>query len=153
MTNPLIRSDYYYDTEAGYFVSEKHRRVAEIVRDYNPELTLMWVPHANRTAEDVDKPYVVVHTHQNGNQYPVFYCDEADMDEPERVLIRLFAGDRSKQLNILDMIEIKEQAEAILKEKEWEEKRAEAREELTTIMNSPLHTFKHNGKKFYPKGR
>src|SRR5690606_41549331 len=98
--------------------------IAEIIQDYNPELSLMWIPPANRTDEDT-KPYVVVHTQADGQQYPIFYLTEDELDH--RVLGRIFAADMKKHNpnNVMAEIEAYENAQKILEAKEYEDKMAE----------------------------
>ena len=143
--NPLLGSEYHYDTESGTFVSSRHMRIAEIIQDYNPELSLMWIPPANRTDEDT-KPYVVVHTQSDGQQYPVFYLTEDELDH--RVLGRIFAADMKKHNpnNVMAEIEAYENAQKILEAKEYEDKMAEKADFAKSLLKSNLHTYRHGGK-------
>lgn len=146
MLNPLLGTEYHYDTESGTFVSAKQMRIAEILHDYNPELSLMWIPPAQRSHEDI-KPYVVVHTKADGSQYPVFYLSEDELDH--RVLGRIFANDMKNHDGADSMmreIEAYENAKKIVEAKELEDKKAEKLDFAKSLIKSHLHTFRHGGK-------
>lgn len=144
-----LKTDYVFDTEHGVIISEKHRRIAEIVHDYNPELSLMWIPPSTR--DDTDEfPFLVVHTMSNGSQYPVMHLTLEDMDNPQLVIGRLFAGDMAKHGGdqVLVAIEAAEKADEVYRAKEDEERWAAKMDFVSTFLNSPLNTFKHDGKKY-----
>ena len=145
MNHPLLGNNYHYDTESGSFVSDKHMRVAEILHDYNPELSLMWIPPASRSAEDT-KPYVVVHTQKDGSQYPVFYLSEDELDH--RVLARIFAADMKNHRpdDVLVELDAMEAAKEMMQAKEHEDELAEQREFALSLLRTPLHTYRHKGK-------
>lgn len=146
--NPLLAgTNYRFDADSGRIVSAVHQRIAEVIHDYNPELSLMWIPPDQRTTED-SLPFAVVHTRENGIQYPLFYLKEDEVDE--RVLTRIFYMDMSKSspANMLTMLNAQEAAQKIMEAKEREERIGEQREFAKTLLKSPLHTFKHKGKKY-----
>lgn len=142
--NPLLGNRFQYDSGSGSFVSAQHQRIAEILKDYNPELSLMWIPPANRGAGDT-KPYVVVHKQSDGNTYPVFYLDESELDH--RVLARIFAADMKRNnANPLADLEAAEAAQKILEAKEYEDAKAEKFDFAEHVLKSKLHSYRHNGK-------
>lgn len=149
--NPFgeLKTDYHFDTEAGVIVSEKHRRIAEIIHDYNPELSLMWIPPSKRSAEDGD-PFLIVHTRMDGSQYPVMWIPEEQMDNPPVVLGRLFAGDMSKgdKDRVQMAMEAAEMAEQVYKAKIDQERWDSKMDFVTFALKTPLHKFKHNGKEY-----
>lgn len=151
MSSPFgeLKTDYVFDTENGVILSEKHRRIAEIVNDYNPELSLMWIPPSQRDETDGD-PYLIVHTMSNGSQYPVMWIPAEQMDNPQVVLGRLFAGDMAKggKDRVEKAIEAAEQADKIYRAKEAQDRWDEKMEFLDFALKTPLHTFKHDGKKY-----
>lgn len=81
-----------YSEEAGCFVSSKLQRLAEILQDYDPYLSLRWIPPNARSTED-SLPYCVVHDAPGMKPYVVKYFGE--LDEPEDILAGIFAGDNN----------------------------------------------------------
>lgn len=82
--------DVHVPAEDGSFVSEKHARIAEMIREYDPHLRLAWIPE-NRRTDPRDKPFAVIENRQ-GKDYIAFFADECD----ERILARLFENDSNK---------------------------------------------------------
>jgi hypothetical protein len=148
--NPFgeLKTDYHFDVDSGTIVSEKHRRIAEIIHDYNRELSLLWIPPSQRGVEDTEPPFVIVHTRADGSQYPVMWIPEEQMDEPQVVLGRLFAGDMAKgdKDRVATAIEAAERADEIYRAKIEQEKWEEKMDFMSFALNTPLHTFKHDGK-------
>jgi hypothetical protein len=151
MTNSFgeLKTDYVFDTDNGVIISEKHRRVAEIIHDYNSELSLMWIPPSQRDETD-EFPFVVVHNKADGLQYPVMWISMEQMDNPQVVLGRLFAGDLAKQNpdKVMAAIDAAEKADKIYREKEAQDRWEDRMNFLSFALETPLHTFKHNGKRY-----
>lgn len=125
----------------GQWVSEKFERLASLIQDYDPNLQLMWIPPDKRTREDKE-PYVIVDTRIN---QVVLHAKE--QEEPHLILARLWGID-NKHHNVLDKIEIQEKAKKALDMKAWMDKQEEAADLAYFFKQSPLHTIRHNGKKF-----
>lgn len=125
----------------GQWVSEKFERLASLLQDYDPNLELRWIPPAVRTREDKE-PFVIFDLRSNT---PVLFAKE--QDEPHQILARLWGID-NKHTNVLDKIEIEERAKKALEMKAWMDAKEEAAELAYFFKQSPLHTIKHNGKKF-----
>jgi hypothetical protein len=147
--NPLLGLSHRFDTETNSFVNTKHQQLAEVLQDYNPELALMWVPPKDReAADDTDrKPYAILHTRLDGNQYIVMYLSEIEMENTQNVLARIFAADMSKHDNQLAIIEAAEAARNLLAAKADMDLREEQADMARSMLKSPLHTYKLNGKK------
>lgn len=146
-----LKTDYHFDTENNVIVSSVHQRIAEIINDYNPELTLMWIPPGKRDEIDEHDPFVIVHTMANGSQYPVMWIPLEQMDNPQIVLGRLFAGDAAKAGGadrIEKATEAAEKADQIYRAKVASDRWDERMEFLDFALKTPLHTFKHDGKKY-----
>lgn len=131
-------SGYHADPESGYFLSDKHRHIAEILKDYNPDLSLVWIPNDKRTAADAGKEFAVMHR-RAGKDYVVFYIDKNQLDE--RVLHRVIESDMSRN-DILSRLQVQETVAEMMRLKQQEEISAERRDKVATILRSPLHTFR-----------
>lgn len=128
-------------TEGGYFVSQEHQRIAEIVNDYDPNLYLLFIP-AGRRAEG-DKPYAIM---DNGGDdkapYIVAYFDHCD----SRILEHLFMNDvrRHDQMARVEAAELAQQITEAKRRQDEEDAKADI---ARSMWKSPLHTYRHNGKK------
>lgn len=124
-------------TQDGHFVSEIHMRVAEVLRDYDRNLEIEWIPDAART-DPRDKPFRVVHTDpRSGYRYVVCYADELD----GRLLERIIAMDSAKKGNVLSEIDARNAAVKLLAKKEADEQRAEAHDMAAHALKSHLNTY------------
>jgi len=131
MENPLLGELGYIATEDGRFVSSDHMRIAEIIRDYNPDLALGWIPpELRRDASEhcwaVFEKGVVVATFEE--------CDE-------RILEHLWLHDNAKH-DVLARLDAHNRAvEVINLKKQMEE--SEMRQDLVaSVLKSPLHWYK-----------
>ena len=137
--SPLLNSDFNVDSATGHFISESHRLVAQLVHDYNPELSVSWIPHGDRTPMDKGKEFCIIHRRANGTQYVVMYVAESHMDH--RVLGRLYDmdsnnTDHGSRLAFMDRV-----SEAAKLRQELN-KREEKMEMVTDVLRSPKHTYK-----------
>lgn len=141
-----------YDSNVKDFVSRKHQHFAEILHDYNPALSLEFVPTLARDETD-DKPFrIVENTDQLGRQV-VKYLTERELDDPEAVLLWIWEGDFRKHSpdSIFNRLEARRIAADLLKEKNEEDERAERVDLMTNLATGGRdhkHFFRHNGKTF-----
>lgn len=127
----------------GHWVSEEYAQIAEIIHDYDKHLQLAWIPPEQRN--DKTPPFAVLETSGDGQVNIVFTIKENELDH--RVLARLFAGDTHNK-DVMAMLESDEAARKALELKKKMEIAEERRDIISTIVKSPLHTFRHNGHKF-----
>ena len=117
-------------TENGRMVDAEVERIASIIKDYDPNLELAWIPPENRELNE-EFPFCVLYRNPNtGRTEEALKLRETEIDH--RVLARLFSNDNTKQ-NVLEAIENEEQARQLveLKRKMDEE---EERKELAAWM-------------------
>jgi len=128
----------YVASESGDFISQRHARIAEIIRDYDSTLEVQWIPP--RALQPSDKMFRIICNPAVGKSYVVLHADDLD----ERVLTEIFNAD-NKNDDVLVRLDAHNTAvKAIELKKKMEE--AEARQDLIAhIWKSPLHTYKHNG--------
>ncbi len=122
----------------GQFVSQNHLHIAEIINDYDPTLSLAWIPSDKRAPGE--PPFAVVHRPLGGPEYVVFYADQCD----ERILERIWKNDSAKT-NVLTDLEAHNSAIEALKLKKELEAAEERKELVESIVKSPLNTYRHNG--------
>ncbi len=136
-----LSMNVHVPAEGGYFVSEKHAHIAEIISEYDPTLELAWIPPDKR--EPGDQPFAVVHRPLNNPPYVVCYSDNPD----ERLLARIFGMDLAKH-DVLGQVEAEQAAYKALQMKRHMEEMEEAHELSAAILRSPKSTYKHNGVKY-----
>ncbi len=125
----------------GHFVSQNHLHIAEIINDYDPTLSLAWIPSDKR--EPGEAPFAVVHRPLGGPEYVVFYADNCD----ERILERIWSNDSTKH-NVLTNLEAHNAALEALKLKKELEAAEERKDVVESIIKSPKNTYIHDGVKY-----
>ena len=127
----------YFPTNDGTFISEKQRRVNEIIQDYNPELQLQWIPPGRRNEKD--EPFRVVHFPKNGHPYLVCTGMEAD----ERLLATIFQSDQKNvKGNLLTWLDNYNRAKEIYNAKINHDNLQEAHEISQAVIRSNKSSYK-----------
>lgn len=132
----IIDGAVYVPTEGGHMVNEKHAQIAQIIRDYDADLELAWIPPDKR--DPGDKPFVVIHRPLGRPAYHAFYAEEDEVDE--RLLAKIFMGDISKH-NPLSRIEAQNTAVKAMSLFKEMEAREEAEDKATHILKSPKNSY------------
>lgn len=137
-----LLNTYRWVPEANAFMSERLLRVSEIVNDYDPKLFIAPIPDQLR-ASNPDKAYVLVHEQLNGERYLVRALAEEEVSE--ELLVWLWTHDNEKD-DVLARIDARDAAIRAVQMKKIIDEREESKEIGQAILNSPLHTYRHNGK-------
>jgi hypothetical protein len=124
------------------FVSETHRRVAELLQEYDPYLELHWIPPGSRGQYDV-APWAVVHNPPHMDAYTVFYTEDAD----ERLLARVIQADNANK-NVLTEMEARNKAHEALRLHQERENRQESHALAAAVLRSNKFHYKHGGVDF-----
>lgn len=149
MTHPLLGAGYEVHPDTGEWVNANYALISRIVYDYsqipgNPQLSMAWIRPADRaTADDFTHPYAVIQTLPDGRDVVIFTLREDELDH--RVIARIFAGDQSKH-DVFAQMDKDAAAKKVMEYKKKREIIDDAIEIQRTVLKSPLHTFKHNGK-------
>lgn len=146
-SHALLGNNFRYDEDSGRWLSAEHQRVAEVIKDYDPNLELVWIPPEGRTEEeDRRKPFGLVHRQPDGHTYLIFTLSEAEVNHT--LLARIFEADMHKHdpTRTINKIELNEQAMRLMQAKKIEEQKQEYMEFAHALLKSPLHTYRHNGK-------
>lgn len=131
--------DIAVPTDEGYWVSEKYARISEIIKDIDDTLELGWIPPERRAFHDAP-PFAVICRPRDLAPYVVFTIKEDELDE--RVIAKIIRG---RDITLTEL-EASDRARQALKLKEQMD-RAEARQDfIKSVVQSPKHTYKHNGK-------
>lgn len=133
---------YTWVPEANAFISDRVRRVSEIVNDYDRGLFIAPIPDQIRNANP-GMSHALVHESPTGYTYVVRTMTEEEINE--NLLVWLWTHDNNK-VNVLDRIEALDNARKAIDMKRKMDEAEEANEIGQAILNSPLHTYRHNGK-------
>lgn len=132
------------DPQSGRALSAFHQRLAELIADYDETLELAWIPPEKRLPLDKDKEFAVICRPRN-DQPPYVVMKIAEADCNESVLAALIVRDNSHS-SVLDRIEACEFADQVMQAKDDAERAAFRQDLIATVVKSPLHTFRHDGK-------
>lgn len=132
----------YVPTETDHWVSEDFMLLSEIIKDYDYNLELRWIPPENRkTLNEQKKPYVIWNLSLN---IPVRYISQGE--DPREVLAMLFTSD-NRHGNVLERIEALETAQRAFEMKKDLEDREELMDKAAFLMASKKNYIHFNGKK------
>jgi hypothetical protein len=125
------------------WISEEFDRLAELVRDYNPNLEFRWIPEHMRTSvHDKANPYCIFDTRINSI---VMYASHTDT--PVSILEKLINSD-NKHGDVLQRMLAHNQAIDLMRMKEQIDQMSEAREFSEFALGNEKNYWKHNGKKY-----
>lgn len=147
LDSKLTHSGNFYFPIDGHFVSEKQVRINEVLRDYDPNLQLQWIPPDKRSHED--KAFRVVHFPDGQAPYLVCTADEAD----ERLLAQVFEADQRNSPNKLSYIDNFNNALELMRAKEDQDRRQEDHELAAAVLRNRKSKFMHGGVDFERAGR
>lgn len=146
METSFATSGLVWNSERNEFISTEHQAFAGILKDYNPNLSLVYIPAAEREA-DIQFPFAIVEQAPGKEPYIVRYMTEQQMLRPQDILAWLFEGDlrRHRPVDVLARIELQEKAEELLKLKQREEELDDIADHVAFVSTGgrdKLHTFK-----------
>ena len=131
-----------WNEESGHFLSAEHQRVAQIINDWEPTLSLVWIPPENRQVGE-PFPFAILHSPVGETPYIVRRVKESEVDH--RLIAWLWNSDK-KNVNILDKIEKEEQAKRAIQLLEEEEASAQAKELAAFAVKAPAGArLRHKG--------
>lgn len=136
-------NDYVYSDAHGGFINDKHRRIAEAINAFDPEVEVLWIPRDKRGPGD--KAYALRHTPGHKPPYIFATYDEADFDE--RVLAEVFEMHEAANgpVSVAQRLDMQDQARRALELWDQMERLEEARDMALFLWNSPLHTINLGG--------
>lgn len=135
MSNRLQNGNFYFPVD-GHFVSQKQIRINEILRDYDPNLQLQWIPPDQRSERDL--AFRVVAFPPGRAPYAVCFGNEAD----ERLLADVFEADQRNNPNKLSWLENYERACELARFKDAAESRQEAHEIAAAVIRNNKSSYK-----------
>lgn len=147
MSHPILGANYFFHEDSGRFINGNHERIARILNEYDPELELGWIPPDKRDPSD-EKPYCVIHNNPNGTRQAISFWREDEIDE--RILEWAFENDFRKHSpdEIFNRFQARNLALDLKRQKEIEDEAAERWEFGKSLLKSPLHAYRHDGRVF-----
>ena len=127
---------------SGGGLSIKHERIAEIIRDLNPDLSLAYIPEEQRSSFD-KHPFAILHNQHNG-QPPYVAMTMTENEVDERLIAKLIKRDTHHNA-VLDEIDAHETSLRLIKAKSDLDEMEEKREFTHSVLSSNKSVYKHGG--------
>jgi hypothetical protein len=149
METSLNRSSTVWNSDLGEFVSDAHAHLAQVLQDYKPTLSLVYIPVKDREATDT-KPWAILDSPANMAPHIIRYMSDEEMQKPAEVLSWIFEGDLTKHRpdDVFARMEAKRAAEELMNLKKQEEELADHMELIEFAAKTNKNTWWHNGKKY-----
>lgn len=133
----------YVPAEDGSWINEKTARIAELIQEYDHRLELRWIPPDRRQPGEPE--FAIIEKNDDGREYVAFLIqDESFVDE--RLLGRIYAAD-NKDKSVGAEAEAHNRAVRAVVQKERQDEMDAAKDLALSMLKSPYHTYRHNGKK------
>lgn len=149
MTTALAHSSQVWNSDLGEFVSDAHVHLAQVLNDYKPTFSLVYIPKADRDADDT-KPWAILDSPANMPPHIIRYLSDQEMQRPAEVLAWIFEGDLDKHRpdDVFARMELKRQAEELMNLKKQEEELADHMDLIEFAAKTNKNTWKHNGRTY-----
>jgi hypothetical protein len=142
-TGALLANSHVYDPHSGEWINEKFQRIAELIHELSPELSLVWIPPSEREATDLE-PYAICHSPLGREPYIITYIKEDDLDE--RVIENLVTSQSDTLLERMHKMDVIREKMRLDEERDRME---QSKDIAKTMWQSPLHTYRINGRKYH----
>lgn len=139
----LLANSHVFDPGSGEWINEKFQRIAELIHDLSPELSLVWIPPAQREATDLE-PYAILHSPIGREPYIIRYIKEEELDE--RVVHDLVTSSSDTLLERMHKIDVINEK---MRQDEARDRLEQSMDIAKTMWKSPLHTYRINGRKYH----
>lgn len=121
--------------------SELHRRVAEVINDWDPTVFLAYVPPEQRAFNE-EFPFALLHQPEGR---PSYIIRKLRPEEVNETLITWLWSNDLANTDVLGTLEAQERAREALRLKEKLERKEEQHALGKAILSSPKSIYKHNG--------
>lgn len=138
----LLGNTHVVDAMTGRWINQKHQALAELINDFDPNLFLVFFEPGNNEG-DHRMPYAVIHVDpKHPEPYYIFYLNESEVDQPEKVMAMLFESRRranGKPGELADWLEDQRRAAELVKAKATVDEDAERRDKATFLWKTGKH--------------
>lgn len=149
METSLPQSAHVWNSDLEEFIDSRHAHLAEILHDYKPSLSLVYIPKKDRDETDT-KPWAILDAPENMPQHIIRYLSDAEMENPTAVLQWVFEGDLTKHSadDIFNKIEAARRADELMQTLKKRDEIEEALDLIEFAARTNKHYWKHDGKKY-----
>lgn len=142
-----------WSSELGEFVDQKHIILAGMLKDYNPRLSLAYLPASKQDSFGTMKPFQIQERRDDGRVVAIRDLTYKDMENPGAILAWCAKGDlvRRGANAVFAELELERLANEAFRERQLEEERADRREMIEAIAKGGRdrkHYFRHDGHTF-----
>lgn len=135
-------SGYEYDANLG-FINSKHQRVAEVIKDIDPDIEIMYNQQLDR--------FALQHSPHDGREiYTFLHVDGSEFDHRViQAILESRAATQGRPGDLASRIERADAARKLVEYKELEEKLAEEKDMALFLWKTPLHRVKMDNGRVY----
>lgn len=134
---------YELSSEIGHFISQEHKHIAQLIKEYDERCDLVFIPLTQR-ALDETFPFAIIHTPENKPAYIIRKVREQDMNA--ELIAWLHMSDGTKNMRDLNAWQ---DAQDLAKKRLEDAAVAEANAEKADLAESIIkgkNWYRHNGK-------
>lgn len=128
----------------GHFINAEVSRIVELIREYDSRLDVKWIPPELRM--EGDAAFSVIERSSDGKEHVVFHVESEELFNAS-VLTRLYLADVEHN-DVQGRIEAGNRAIRNAESLRQRDLIEEQHDLMKTLLKSPKHHFKHNGKTF-----
>jgi hypothetical protein len=144
LNTPIVNVDLPVVHDNGMFISAKISRIVELIRDYDSNLDVKFVPAERRGPNDA--AFMITERLRDGREVVAFYV-QSECDFDEDVLAKVYESDNAKH-DVQSVMESKNKAARAVQAARHQEE-LDAHYDLTrSMIVSKKHTYRHDGKKY-----
>jgi len=123
----------------GQFVSQRVSQVVAAIKEYAPDVEVLWIPMNQRT--DGEAAFKLVHHPDGREPYTIFHV-KTEEEFDARVLKRLMMGDQRNGAVTISEIEASEAAASRVAHQRFVDEMEEANEMAAAVLRSNKETYK-----------
>lgn len=128
-----------YVVQDGQFISQEVQRVVMAIKEYEPNLEVLWIPPDTRT--EGQAAFKIVYHRPDGRDETLFHvAHEKDFDM--RVLYRIIHNDQRNGSVSLSEYEAWEKAAKLVQQQKFLDELEQATDIAYHVWRSPLNTYK-----------
>lgn len=131
--------------EDGSFISARVSRIVELIREYDPNLEIKWIPEKMRRPDE--PAFMITERLRDGREVVAFYV-QSEEDFNESVLARIYAGDNARN-DVQARVDAQNAAVNRVREARAREEREQYYDLMGSMIRTKKHTYRHDGQKFY----
>lgn len=138
----IINVDLPAVHEDGQFISARVSRIVELIREYDSNLEVKWIPEQMRRPDE--PAFMITERLRTGQEVVAFYV-QSEAEFNESVLARVYAGDNSRN-DVTARVDAQNAAVNRVRETRAREEREQYYDLMGSMINSKKHTYRHNGR-------